>query len=309
MSNNLKKILSVSPFLEVLIRHIYWGSPDIFNKLVGYFPKSSKLESFSQDLDSAITSINNLGIINSEIVVVHSSYDSLKHTNLSPQSILTQILQLVGLERTVVMPAFPVFKEKKTSTYLADINETYTYHVGKNKIWTGVLPFLLMKQKNAVISRHPLNSVVAIGPYAEEMTARNLDGVEPLPCGANSAWKFCYDKNALILGLGIDLVHSLTIMHVAEDCWEDEWNKRNWYRKRKFNIIDKEFKTEIVVRERKPVWGTKHFAEQTLRKELLKNKILFTINTGNIRIEYLNAQHLIDFLRSKNKNGFPYYWL
>ena len=53
-------------------------------------------------------------------------------------------------------------------------------------------------------------------------------------CGPNSGWKYCAENNAIVVGLGIDLVHSLTIMHVAEE------NHDNWYKVFNFfYLIDK----------------------------------------------------------------------
>ena len=59
--------------------------------------------------------------------------------------------------------------------------------------------------------------MAALGPLAEQIIKNNLDGYEPLPCGVNSSWKFCADNNAKILALGVDMAHSLTMIHVAEE--------------------------------------------------------------------------------------------
>ena len=161
----------------------------------------------------------------------------------------------------------------------------------------------------AVISRFPLNTLVAIGPLAKPMMENNLIEGLPTACGINSAWKFCLDNNAYIIGLGIDLTGCLTMIHSAEDILDNKWPIKNWYRKRIFKIIDKEFETIKIVRERHPKWGTLHWAGRTLCKDLIKNNILQTQNIDGITIEVLKSKDLIDFLNSKNSKGYPYFFV
>jgi hypothetical protein len=82
---------------------------------------------------------------------------------------------------------------------------------------------------------------------------------------------------------------------------------RYWYRERKFKIIDKEFETDIVVKERKPEWGTLCLAERNLRKQLLKENILHIEKVGTIDVSFIDTKTYIKYLRSNTlKNGFPY---
>src|SRR5579884_4143256 len=75
--------------------------------------------------------------------------------------------------------------------------------------WTGALPSDLMKVDGAKRSQHPLNSVVAWGPHADEMLRDNLAYEKPLPCGPGSSWHYCVAHGAKIAALGVDMAHNL----------------------------------------------------------------------------------------------------
>jgi aminoglycoside 3-N-acetyltransferase len=156
------------------------------------------------------------------------------------------------------------------------------------------------------VSRFPVNPVVAVGRDAKKMTESNLEGETLLAHGPNSSWKYCADNNAIVVGLGVDMPHYLTITHVNEECTE-YWPIKNWYRKRKFEISDKDFRTDLEVLERRPVWGAIYLAEKKYRKDLLRNNILKNETVDGLTISTLESKKLISFLQNHPKKGYPYY--
>lgn len=163
-----------------------------------------------------------------------------------------------------------------------------------------------MQRDDSFVSRFPLNPVVAVGKHAKKMIKKNLEGNEPTPHGPNSAWKYCLDNNAIIIGLGVDMPHFLTMTHVNEECSEG-WPIKNWYRKRKFVIIDKDFKIQKEVLERKPIWGTIYLAENKYRKDLIRNNILKIETVEGLKISRIESDQLIHYLHNHSHKGFPYY--
>lgn len=302
------KIMGLSPYIELLVRYMYW-------KNIGLFSRFVKRKNKHKDVDSIdFSNINNylkeIGISKGDLLLIHSSYGSLKCTQKKPIEIIQELKNLVGETGTIAMPAIRKYEgEPDLKNYLnADISETiFTYDVYKTKVQTGALPATMIQMPEAVISRFPINTLVSIGPLAKPMMENNLTGEFPTACGKNSAWKFCIDNNAYLIGLGTDLTGCLTMIHAAEDILDDMWPVRNWYRKRIFKIIDKDFETIKMVKERHPRWGTLHWAGRTLCKDLVDNKILITQNINGILVEVIKAKDLIDFLNSKNSKGYPYF--
>lgn len=302
------KFMSISPYIELLVRYIYWKNIGLFSRVVKR--KSKRKNVAVADFSKIITYFKNIGISSGDLLLVHSAYGELKCTQKKPVEIIQELKNLVGEKGTIAMPAIRKYEgEPDIKNYLdADISETiFTYDVYKTKVQTGALPATMIEMPEAVVSRFPINTLVSIGPLAKPMMKNNLSGDFPTACGINSAWKFCLDNNAYIIGLGIDLTGCLTMIHAAEDILDDKWPVKNWYRKRIFKIIDKDFETIKVVKERRPMWGTLHWAGRTLCKDLTKEKILISKNIDGILVEIIKAKDLIKFLNSKNSKGYPYF--
>ncbi len=300
------KILSLSPYLELFIRKIYWNNRVFISKLNNSKPILNQLT----DFDKIKMQLQSFGVKKEDILVFHGSYEALENTGNSPKKIIDELLDLVGDKGTLVMNSSRIFPEEKLQeNYLTAnySNQIVNYNVQKSRVWTGVLPFFMLKHKEAKISRFPINPIVAIGYHAGKMIENNTIGNLNSSCGFNSSWKYCADNNAIIVGVGTDLTHSLTIMHVAEETMGSKWPVQDWYRERQFRIIDKDFDEIIKVNERKPKWGTLHFAERTLCKDLINSGILKTITIDGVLVEVINSNELITFLNSKNKNGYPYF--
>lgn len=301
------RILGISPYVELLVRYLYW-------KNIGLSHRFLKRKNNSKDLgfvdfSKIISYLKNIGISNGNLLLIHSSYGDLKCTQKTPIEIIQDLKILVGKEGTIAMPAIRKYEgEPDLKNFLkADMTKTvFTYDVSKSKIFTGALPMTMVQMPEAVISRFPLNTMVAIGPLALPMMLNNLDGELPTACGINSAWKFCLDNNAYIIGLGIDLTGCLTMIHAAEDLLDENWPIKNWYHKRTFRIIDKDFETTKVVRERQHKWVL-NVALRKLCKDLITNNILLTQNIDGILIEVIKANDLIEFLNGKNYKGYPYF--
>ena len=311
--NMLKRILAISPYVEVLVRRVYWKNVTFLSKFIKR--KNSKALSKSDKVvkfDRVIAKIKEMGINDGNLLLVHSSYDVLKCSGLTAEQIVDLLLRLVGPSGTLAMPAMPVFRnDVSREDYLnTDISDrVYVYDRKKSRIITGALPTALSRIPGAIRSIHPINTMVAAGRLAADIMKDNLEGESPLPCGVQSSWFKCYQSNAWILGLGVDLTHSLTMIHVAEDIQDGKWPIPNWYREKQFEILDGDIKIKKTLRERKPKWGTMCFAERTLCKDLLKSKIMRSTTEEGITLELLRAKDLIDFLMQRNAKGYPYFGL
>ncbi len=308
---NVNEVLETSPYLEVAVRHAYWKSAWLIERRSKKRPKAkverAKVNRFAEVTDA----LGELGATSGRLLVVHSGYGALKPAGASPAEIVDGLLGLVGPKGTLAVPAIPYYEGEPTgSAYMtADVSDlVLEYDPATTPVFTGAIPSVVMKRSDAIRSRHPLNTMAAVGPLAEAMMAGNLDGDAPLPCGPNSSWKFCIDHDALVLGLGVDMAHSLTMIHTAEDCHADRWPQPGWYRKRRFLIIDGDDRREIVVRERLPRWAM-HYAERTLHRDMLREGIMQRREVCGVTLYALESRRLFDYLSSRNHRGYPFYML
>jgi len=310
-----ESIALLSPRIEVKLRQFYWKNS---LKLTRFNPNKvensvlAKEENPEVDFDEIFNQLKEWGVKEGTLLIVHSSYDSLKCTGLSPLEIIGKLRKLIGTNGTLAMPVIRSYKEEPEP--YVKMRKDYKppksiYNVRRTPVCTGLLPTLLMRTPGAEISLHPLNPICAVGPLAKEMMKRNISGENPSPHGRQSAWKFCLDHNAIIIGLGTDLRHHNTMGHVAEEAFDDwYWTDDEWYNLREFTIEkSKEENIEIAVRERKPLWGMLYQAEINRYHDFLKDGIIKSKMFGNILLEFEYSQSLISYLRKKNKNGYPYF--
>ena len=306
------KVVLLSPRIEVILRQLYWKNSGKLRKSAKGTHKKKVARDRYVDFAAVINWLKEKGVGEGSLLIVHSTYEALQCTGLEPDAIVERLLDLVGETGTLAMPAIRKFKGEPSyaeRTGFETFDTICKYNTRKTKLSSGVLPYYMVLREDSEVSRFPLNPMVAIGPLAKEMMLHNIDDEWATPHGPKSAWKFCYDHNAIVVGLGASLEHYNTITHVAEEAFGDwHWSDDVWYCERTFDIVDGDFEKRINIRERKPYIGKMHFAEKNLYKDLLKNDIVkedMIANTIPMYIE--NAQSYINYLRSKNKKGYPYF--
>lgn len=309
MPNNslYNKIVTTSPHVEMIARHLYHFIKPLIKKSKN---KKKTISQKHKNIEKILDHLKSQGLKEGDILVVHSSFSALKKFGLSPSEIVDQLLKIIGESGTLAMPAIAIYPNELMEKQMKEdelLKQKYIYDVQSTKIWTGALPKVLIKHKSAKRSLHPLNSMVAIGAKASEMMKGNEDDL--FPNGKKSSWEYCHQKNAFILGLGTDLTHSLTMIHVAEDTKGEKWYIKDWYHDRKFIVKNGDEEREIHVKERKHKWGQLHFGERNLANDLIKNNVLESIFIEDTVVETLRAKSLVEFLDSKNSTGYPYFWV
>ncbi|MBL4832211.1 MAG: AAC(3) family N-acetyltransferase [Aliivibrio sp.] len=311
--NRIFSLIGFFPRLEVLLRLIYWTYPAVQKVLTKFKKSIIKSKTISNDvvitLSDLKAEIQSHGIGLGDILIVHSSMDMLKRNDISELMVIDMLLDIIGDKGTLVMPAIPWYREapKGMERLTKDVSdEVWTYNVQKSFPWTGSLPARMMGRKDARRGRHPLNTIVAIGAKKDELFQNELSIDNPLPCGPESPWAVCAKQNAKILALGVDLVHSLTMIHVAEDCYSEVWPIKDWYRTRRFRVVDNGNEEIVQVRERHPKWAS-FFAQKKLSKDLVDNNISRLSVIQNVSICTLESNALLTFLKSKRGKGYPYY--
>ena len=314
MANNsiLQKLMGYSFHIEMVIRRIYWSKITQFIRKRFTINDLGTKKSTIINLENINNHLKKIGLKKGDILIVHSSFAPFENSSISPFDIINMLLDFVGKDGTLVMPVIRSHEKYKKNKKIKNDNleeVEFEYNVKKSPVRTGIIPFYLMNKKNAITSLLPFNTLTALGKESEQMIKHELSEEFPTANGINSPWKYCTDKNALVISLGIDLTHSLTILHTPEDVNNKNWPVKDWYRKRKFKIVHGDVIIKKVFRERRPKWGKFHFGERTLSRDLLENNVMNSENIDGILIESLRAKELFNYLNSKNNSGYPYFWL
>ena len=140
------------------------------------------------------------------------------------------------------------------------------------------------------------------------MFENELNGPLPTACGPYSGWAHLWRHDAKIVMLGVDVAHTLTMNHVAEDSFEQEWPIRDWYRERRAVIIDDGTEIDLIIRERRPKWAM-HYTEGKLNRDLRDNGIVRDAAAGGLPIAVLSAARHLEFLSVRRSRAYPYFLL
>jgi aminoglycoside 3-N-acetyltransferase len=310
ISKLINGIFSIFPTTEVLARKVYWSSDFFINKK-NKKKKSIKINNQKGSLTDLENSFRGIGIKKGSLVILHSGFGEIKN-NISlpngPLDVINCILNIIGEEGTLAIPTHPLYPVKIDRNYVKDIldDNILTFDVKKTKAWTGAIANSFLSLPGVIRSHHPINTLAAIGPLSEIMMKDNISGDQPLPCGLNSSWKYCADHDAFIVGLGVDLVHSLTMIHVAEDMNPVNFPQNEWYTSKGFKVISDGKEINLKVRERKHKYAI-NYAERSFKRDLMKNKILTQTDINGLLLEYIESSvNLIQYLNSRNHTHYPY---
>jgi aminoglycoside N3'-acetyltransferase len=301
------RLFVACPLLEVLSRYIYWKFLFVRKFIYKIKKKKKSLKThLGSHREEISTTLKDFGIHKGDILIVHSSYENLLRLNIKATELFDIIQDLIGVNGTLVMPAYPNILIDELSLWQKKSKKVNFYDVKKTIAWTGVLPNLLMRKPGAIRSEHPVNSLVAQGAHAAEMMKDNLHA-GAYPCGQNSAWAYCWSKNAKILSLGIEMKSCITMIHLNEDINPDQWPIKNWYEFQSYLIRNNEKEVFLELPVRRPRWGL-HYCGSLFDRDMLNENILIKRKIKDVPFECINSESLISFLKLKNKiiPGYPF---
>lgn len=156
-------------------------------------------------LDQFIADLHTSGVRPGGVLMVHSSLKSLGQVPGGAESIIRGLLDALGPEGTLLMPALS-YETVRSQNPVYDLNATPSC--------IGIIPEIFRLRPGTKRSMHPTHSVCALGPLAYELLAPHIN--DSTPCGPNSPFHRLPDFNGQILMLGCGLLPN-TSMHAIEE--------------------------------------------------------------------------------------------
>lgn len=231
-------------------------------------------------LNNFISSIEHLDI-SEDIIIIHSRMIPFKIRSSDVKNICEELLQFLGKDKTIIMPAF---------TYSFSRKKSWHYH--KSKSEAGVLTEFF--RQNIAESRtiHPVHSVSIFN------NKYNLTHQSDSSFGQGSIWEFLCKNNVCNLSIGIGLHGGGTICHYPE-----EFN--NVYYREFINLDGKVFdKNNELVKKKFKYFTRKRSLniENSWNKcetDLIKNSILNIKFYKNIPVCTMNTKKASEFIIKK----------
>ena len=213
-------LFSYSPHAEILARNIYYRFPSVYNF---FSPKSTQRvtsQSFVPfiDGDFLFNHIRSLPIDKTDILIIHSSFNTLIKNAISPSHFIDFLFSDVIPNGTIVCPTFPLYRNEPRG--IARLNDSlystpFEYNVQKTRSSTGSLGRFLQSIPGSRRSLIPLNTVTANGVHVDQIFSSESLTPFLTPCGRHSPWYQLFNLNAKIMAIGTDLAHSLTMIPVS----------------------------------------------------------------------------------------------
>jgi aminoglycoside 3-N-acetyltransferase len=170
-----------------------------------------------------------LGLKKGSVVFIHSAVDNL-NLGFPFYRILPILLDIVGEEGTLAFPCWHF--NYRAEDYL---KKNEIFDVKKSPSVMGILPELARRMKNAKRSLHPLNSVVAVGKYADELTKDHIS--TEFPSDENSPFYRIMNYNGIIIGLGVS-TYNLSFVHCIEETMKEKFPVKT--------LTDEIFETRVI---------------------------------------------------------------
>ena len=143
-----------------------------------------------------------LGVTPGRTLWVQSSWNEFYNVPLRPSEMIELLLDLLGVEGTLAMPAFPI-----------DQNPDKVFLVDRAPVYTGLLCEVFRRLPEVRRSIHLGSSVCAIGPQADYLVRDHH--LTRMPWGPDSPFCRLAELDARMLGLGAGFEY-MTPLHAAE---------------------------------------------------------------------------------------------
>jgi aminoglycoside 3-N-acetyltransferase len=156
---------------------------------------------------------NKLDIKKGDNVFIHAS-NSMLNVECSPLEMIDIIRDCIGDEALICVPTFP------RSSSVDFLKKDTVFDGASERSGMGALSECIRTMDGACRSDHPIKSIAAIGPGAEELLSGHEDSKYSFD-QASPYYKLL-DKGVKVIGIGAQLSY-LTFVHVPEDCNRDTY--------------------------------------------------------------------------------------
>jgi aminoglycoside N3'-acetyltransferase len=162
-------------------------------------PKSSLIQAFTK-----------LGVSAGKTIWIQSSWNEFYNFRGKPTQVIDILLDLIGPEGTLVMPAIPL-----------NLNLDRVIQIENEPVSTGLICEIFRRYPGVVRSIHRSSSVIALGPQAKFLTKDHH--LTETPWDPDSPFQRLMDVDALCVGVGVGrFLASLTPLHAVESILRHE---------------------------------------------------------------------------------------
>lgn len=252
--------------------------------------------------EDLIQKIKESGIQKGDNVFLHSSWDSFYNYSGSVKELVAALIELVGENGTIAMPAFPYTKGMKNAPI---------FNIKRTMSGAGLITEVFRRSDGVLRSRNVRHSVCAKGPLAKYLT---VDHQKSITCFDEMSpyYRIC-EKRFKILSLGIPPYQIGTITHVVHSLertklkyYADFYDPNTLIENKYIDYDGKEYSYNEMSEPTATAWSyikTKYIVKQYFDpKEYQINRI------SNLNIAVFNAYYSLNRLRELSYKRIVIYY-
>ncbi len=245
--------------------------------------------------------LRKLGVREGNTIAVHSSLSRLGFVEGGAKTVIDALIEAVGKEGTIMMPAFSGFTQSKAKI---------VFDARSTESKTGIITEIFRKMDGVKRSLHPISSVCAYGKNAEFIVKgheKHLRFFEE-----DTPFHKLMQLNGDIVLLGAD-IDTMSFFHVVEDCVKGFPIKVYEKKPRILKAIDKNGKLHFIKTYAHDLDVHEYCIDDNpavikrMRALLEKAGVLKTIPLGKGRVSLLNSRELMQEMRKLTKKGITIY--
>ncbi len=288
MYHTIVTILNKSPKIKFFLKKI---NPK--NIIITIKKKYQILFYKSYTTSELINHLKKMGLSKNKHIFLHSSWDQFFHYQGSPKELIEAILNEIGPEGTLAMPAFP-----------EDRNPTNIFNVKRTPSGAGFITEMFRRYPGVLRSINLIHSVTAIGNQAEYLTKDHH--LSKTPWDEYSPYYRLKEIDALIIGLGVGKNLSIaTALHCIDSLLRNKLpffanilNKTITYN---YKDYDGNIKSHTLIVRKHSILNTKNISKHMDKSQFIENKI------SNLDVYSIPAQYLINKTLDLAKKGITMY--
>jgi aminoglycoside 3-N-acetyltransferase len=277
---------------DVIVRLLPEPILELLKRIKKYF-RNRKLASQKNNQqyltkEELIIQIKNCGVVNGDHLLVHCALSKIGYINGGALTLIDALLEVIGPEGTLLMPAFPA--KGRNKDYLL---EQSVFDVKSTPSQMGIASETFRKTQGVKRSFHPTDSICAFGKEADYFTNTHFGNITPY--NEYSPFRKLCSKNGKILMLGTTLNGACTNLHTLEDAVIFKYPV---YDDKIFNVRMIDQSGIIHTMETKvhnPVWSAKRNCD-ALKPLFEKENVLSNAMIGEAKCMLIDANRMLEVM-------------
>lgn len=159
-----------------------------------------------------VSLMQQMGMKAGSVVCIHSSMKEFYNYRGTAEELISAILEVLGPEGTLMMPAFPKNELR--------FREGYIFNPAADPTGAGYLAEAFRRYQGVKRSVSIQQSVCAIGKYADFLTSEHT--IDRDPWGEHSPWQKMISLGAIVFNLGMPRAYMGTFHHCVESILQYE---------------------------------------------------------------------------------------